>query len=582
MKIIKYVCMFSLLGGLFLISCESTYLDKMIESDGFTDDNVFGDSVNYHAFVDNLILIPSIKRMDDGYNPLGDFDDLSDNSLSGSTAQSPSMLAASGDYYGLRGNYSSGSDDGLWNRLWSRIRIANVGLKNIDKYPGSVAARNRIIGQCLYFRADSYMELVRRWGGMPYLYEPVDAAANMDFVRLGYQESLFLVAEDFAEAAKYLPATVPPSEFQFPTSVAALALKSRVLLYAASPYATSQPGAQTNLWTDAALAADQAIRAAENAGHTLIDFNDYYYLFKGDREEVYLKEVLFGRRYQHAWGGIPYTWRYRPPGQLGGNYGAKPNQTLVDEFDMQASGLPIDDAASGYVEQNPYSGRDPRFYHNIMHNQQTVMDIKMQIYNRDGTVNPPIEGSPSLQVIGGNITMGFTTTGYYINKWIGNTFNANLPMVWSDIRLAELYLNFAEAANEALSSPTEKNPTWKYSALEALNKVRTRAQMPELHSKFFTKNAFRNRVWSERRVELCFEDHRLYDIRRWRVAHLPDYRDIYGMFITKVPVSEQYPTGFSYQRQLVLTRSFEERNYLFVIKLNDTRMGPNFTQNPGY
>jgi hypothetical protein len=581
MKIIKYIWLFLLTAGSFLISCESNYLDKLPETDGFTDETVFGDSINYRSFVDNLILIPTIKRFDNSYSPLGDFDDITDNSIAGSTANSPTTLAASGDYYALRGNYSSGSEDGLWDRLWSKIRIANVGLKNIDMYPGSEATRKRIIGQCLYFRADSYFELVRRWGGMHYLTEPLDAAASMDFKRLGYQETLLKVAEDFNQAIKYLPATLPPSEFQFPTSVAALGLKSRALLYAASEFATSAPGAK-NLWADAAVAADIAIKAAENAGHVLVNMEDFYYLFKDNREEVYLKEILFGRRYSHTWANVAYSWRYRPPGQLSGTYGSSPNQLLVDCFEMQASGLPVNDPLSGYNEQNPYVGRDPRFYQSIIYNQQIVMDKKMEIYNRNTTVTPATDGSASLQIIGGNVVMGNTQTGYYNNKWNGQTFGATLPLVWPDIRLAELYLNFAEAANEAWSSPATKNSACKYSAMEAINKVRTRAKMPVLNVKYENQSGFRDRVRNERRVELCFEDHRLFDIRRWHIAHLPEYRDIYGVFITKVPVSTQYPTGFRYERQLVMKRSFEERNYLFVIKLNDTRMGPNFTQNPGY
>jgi starch-binding outer membrane protein, SusD/RagB family len=249
---------------------------------------------------------------------------------------------------------------------------------------------------------------------------------------------------------------------------------------------------------------------------------------------------------------------------------------------MQNTGLPVGDPESGYHPQDPYSGRDPRFYQSIIHNQQAVMGRVMEIYNRDMTRTPPSDGSASLQYIGGNIVMGYTQTGYYNNKWMGQTFGAHLTMQWSDIRMAELYLNFAEAANEAWASPTTLNPSCKYTAEQAINIIRARAEMPDIHSKFLNKNAFRDRIRNERRVELCFEDHRLFDIRRWRIAHLPEYRDIWGTFITKVPVSEEYPKGFMYEENFVMTRVFEERNYLFVIKLDDTRIGPNFVQNPGY
>src|SRR5690606_15815528 len=106
--------------------------------------------------------------------------------------------------------------------------------------------------------------------------------------------------------------------------------------------------------------------------------------------------------------------------------------------------------------------------------------------------------------------------------------------------------------------------------------------MPNIHRKFLNKDDFRKRTRNERRIELCFEDHRLFDIRRWRIAHLPENRDIWRMYITKVPVSPEYPKGFKYEKELLKTRVFEEKHYLFVIKLDDTQIGPNFKQNPGW
>lgn len=566
---------------LFISSCNSKYLDKIPESSGYTTELVFGDSINYRNFVDNLVLIPSFKRFNDGYSPMRDWDDITDNSFS--DAQYTTYAIANGDYVGFcESGYSTHANNGTWTRLWQKIRIANVGLESIDKYPGSEATKKRIIGQCLYFRADSYFEIVRRWGGMPYLTVPLAADADMDIPRLGYQESLLKIAQDFAEAAKYLTATVSQSEFQFPTSIAALAFKSRALLYAASDFATKEVSGSKNLWEEAALSADQAIRAAQGAGHQLVPMTDYYYLFKEDREAVYLKEILYGRRYVQGWGNTSYKDNYRPGGQLGGSAATGPSQNLIDCFEMQATGLPVSDPLSGYQPQNPYAGRDPRFYQDIITNQQKVMNMVMQIYNTDNTVVPAKQGSASLLITSGKIEGGYTFTGYYNNKWMGQTYNANLPVQWPDIRLAELYLNFAEAANEAWATPATQNPSCLYTAEQALNIVRNRAQMPNVNTKYLNKADFRGRVRNERRIEFCFEDHRLFDIRRWHIAHLPENRDIWGVFITKVPVSATYPTGFMYQSNLVKNRIFEEKHYLFPIKRDNTLLGPNFKQNPGY
>ena len=439
----------------------------------------------------------------------------------------------------------------------------------------------KLLGQSYFYRGFAYFELTRRWGGMPYLYKALEPDANMDLPRLSYQETMVRVAADMDSAAMLLEPVLAESDWGFPTSVAALAFKAKALLYAASPFAMLQSGAK-NLWEEAALAADKAVKAAEDAGYSLVPMKDYYYIFKEDDSNVYTKEILYGRRYQHNWGAVSYTNRFRPPGQLNGTYGSAPSQHLVDCFEMQGTGLPIDESDSGYKQQNPYNGRDPRFYESIIHNQQVIMSRTMQIYDRDETVSPPAVGSPSLRYTGSNVSMGYTKTGYYNNKWMGRIFGANLAMTWPEIRLSELYLIFAEAANEAWGTPAVKTSDSRYSALEALNVVRNRAEMPDLNSRFHGKDQFRERVRNERRVELCFEDSRLYDIRRWHIAHLPENRDYWKMHITKVPKSATYPTGFKYEKQLLLQRVFEERHYLFVIKLDDTRIGPNFEQNPGW
>ncbi|UCS94034.1 RagB/SusD family nutrient uptake outer membrane protein [Echinicola marina] len=568
---------------LSLISCESDFLDKQPESDGYTFESVFGDSVNYRSFVEDLVARPALKRHTANNSPQGDFDDISDNSISGATFTGvPSVQAAVGDFYALRTNgEATQAKNGTFENLWSKIRKANVGLSNIDYYPGSEQTKNRLIGICYFYRAESYFELIRRWGGMPYLYQPLNADDDMDLPRLGYQETMKRAAMDFDSASMYLPVKFPDSEWGFPTKVAAMGMKARALLYAASEFAMQDEGAE-DLWEEAALAADAAIRASEEAGYGLVEMEDYYYLFKEQIESVYMKEVIYGRRYRHNWGSNSYRNRYRPPGQLSGNYGTQPNQLLVDCFEMQATGLPIDDPESGYNPQDPYIGRDPRFEESIIHNGQRIMNRNMQIWNVDNTQSPSTYGSPSLKYQGGDVIMGYTQTGYYNNKWMGKTFGSHLDMVWPDLRMSELYLNFAEAANEAWSSPAIKDGRCLYSAEEALNLVRNRAKMPNINSKFLDKAGFRERTRNERRIELCFEDHRLFDIRRWKIAHLPEYRDIWRMFISKVPTSEEYPTGFKYTKELLKTRVFEEKHYLFVIKLDDANIGANFNQNPGW
>ena len=587
---------------LLITACNSSYLDKMQEAEGLDFDTVFKDSTNYRDFCNYLVVNPLFLHLQNGTKPLGNWDDISDNSMSTATfAGVPSVQAAKGDFYALRSNNDAcQSSNTTWGQIWKNIRIANTGLRNIEHFPGCEASKNKILGMCYFYRAYSYMELTRRWGGMPYLYAPLtDATGNMDFPRLSMQETYRQAAIDCDSAAMYLKDVIPVNEFQNPTRVGALALKSRVLLYAASEQARSEPGGEgLNLWEDAALAADEALRAAEDArddvgdpvyglaewGNALNGDDGYYFLFKENQYTIFTKEVLHGRRAQIAWGSDAYTNTIRPPGSLGGKYGVAVNQLLVDCFEMQESGLPIDDPLSGHVLQDPYKGRDPRFYFNVLYNGVTCYsNMTMQIWQEEE--GKGITGSPDCSITGQGVVMGFTRTGYYMRKWMGSTWNTALPQIWSYLRLAEVYLNFSEAANEAWGSPDIKDSRCRYSALEAIKIVRERAKMNIFDSKFLTQDKFRERVRNERRVEFCFEEHRLFDLRRWKIGTQPQNRDMWRMRITKLADgynADTYPTGFRFEKELLQQRVFEEKHYLFAIKQNDAYVGVNFEQNPGW
>jgi hypothetical protein len=582
--------------ALLIVSCNSTYLDKMEEAEGYTFETVFMDSTNYRDFVNYLLVNPAFLPLQNGVKPLGNLDDISDNSISTATYGGvPSVQAQHGDFYMMRGNADAVQcNNDTWAQIWKNIRIANTGIRNIEYYTGSESSKQRILGMCYFFRAFYYMELTRRWGGMPYLYAPLDASDDFDLPRLSMQETYKLAAIDCDSAVMFLRNTVSPSEFQNPTRVGALALKSRCLLYAASDQARTEnheSNPKENLWEAAALAANEALRAAEDNGYELVPYGDalngddgYYFLFKENQYETYMKEILHGRRAQIAWGSDAYINTSRPPGQLGGKYGIAVNQLLVDCFEMQDTGLPITDPNSGYKAQDPYSGRDPRFYNNVIYNQSRVFgNMTMQIWQEEE--GKGITGSLDLSMTGQGPVMGFTQTGYYMRKWMGKTWNVALPQLFSWIRLAEVYLNYAEAANEAWNDPATRDSRCKYSAVEALNIIRNRAKMPDLNAKFMNKTGFRDRVRNERRIELCFEEHRLFDVRRWLIGTQPEYRDIWRMRIVKLADGYNpaaYPTGFQYIPELFMRRVYEDRNNLFAIRDNATQIGPNFKQNPGW
>lgn len=584
----KNIILLLVLSAMIATACN--YLDKRDVTDGYTEDEVFGDETNFDLYIDWMTQNPIVRYLQTGMVPYGTFDDITDNSMATCTFPVACYRAAQGDYLSMiTHGWCPMCNNDTWTRIWKDVRIANMGIKHIDEFPGSEEDKNRILGTCYFYRAFAYFEACRRWGGMPYFTEPFDdLSGNLDRARDDMRTTYLNIAEDFSKASTLLEPVIPETEWQHPTSVAAMALRSRALLYAASDQATFEGGkTREDIWQQAVDAACEAIHAAESNGYELVSGDDYYYIFKDNNSDIYTKEVLFGRRAKINWGSDAYKATIRPPGKLNGLYGVAANQTFVDCFDME-NGYPITDPKSGYNPQNPYVNRGLRFEHTILYNQKTVFGSrKMNLFNfieqPDGSLKV---GGGDIAYNSGTIVAGYTKTGTYVMKWMGNQWNTALPQIWPYIRIAELYLNYAEAAVEAGLDINTKNSVCGYSPLEALNKIRNRAGIADLPAEYQSKEKFLERVRNERRVELCFEEHRLFDIRRWQIGTTTD-QNIYGVVITKLAKGYDksvYPTGFKYDytKTVVLRRTFENKHYLFPISQNDTYIGPLFNQNEGW
>jgi starch-binding outer membrane protein, SusD/RagB family len=155
------------------------------------------------------------------------------------------------------------------------------------------------------------------------------------------------------------------------------------------------------------------------------------------------------------------------------------------------------------------------------------------------------------------------------NRW-GSRYIAEVPR----LRLGEIYLFYAEAVNEAFG-PNGSVPGSNFTAVDAVNKVRDRANMPPVHSKFTShKELFRGRIWAERAVELAYENKRWYDIRRWYVAHLDEYKKLYEL---------QFDKGKTYfRRNLFHTTVFEMRHYWLPFPTREVNLYSTWKQNPGW
>jgi hypothetical protein len=482
---------------------------------------------------------------------------------------------------------------------WAVIRICNTTLQNIKMLQDATQEdTDDMIAQAYLCRAFAHFVLCRWWGGMPYITKVLGPNDQLDIPRLSKHETLLKCAADCDTAIMYfekagrmrrdpgpgLVGHLNHPDMKKPNGVAAKALKGRLLLYAASPQ-NNELGQSD--WEAAAIANWEALQSALQYNYTLVSDVNYKLNVVG---ASYTNEKLWGYEY----GTYPYNsynLRAYLPGPIASlpstTYGECPTQNFVDRFETRW-GEPLitqeerdaAESAGHYNEQNPYIDRDPRLGIDIIYNQAPLTGFgKANIYfeNNGGVIQYGDLVSRNFQ--------GITITGYYNRKiWGEQSVKNTIRPIYSDpvIRLAELYLNYAEAANEAYG-PNTPAPGANLTAVQAINVIRSRIKMPDVLPQFTTtKETFRPRIKNERNIELCFEGHYYFDIRRWMDAPALYSAGIYGITAEKVPVTATYPSGFKYTRyklpDAVQTRWFDYMYYL-PFTGNDNFQTKNFVPN---
>ena len=224
---------------------------------------------------------------------------------------------------------------------------------------------------------------------------------------------------------------------------------------------------------------------------------------------------------------------------------------------MKTTGKPITDPASGYDPAKPYTDRDPRFYASVLYNDADWAGLKLQVYPGGADINHPTD---------------FTRTGYYIKKFlwestVSSGFGGAAFHNWPYFRLGEMYLNYAEALNE-VSGPTPE-------VYAALHQIRSRAGMPDFPAGL-SKDEMRERIRNERAVELAFEEHRFWDVRRWKIAESTTGVPIKGIKITGTA------PNWVYTPVDVEPRVFTPAMYLYPIPQAEINKNLGLTQNPGW
>jgi len=507
------------------------------------------------------------------------------------------IIDESSTYYSVWGSSCGPADldHYNWTDAYTTIRKCNTFIQEATKYKSNFSSTwyNQRIDEVRFLRAFFYTNLFLHLGGLPIITTPQTRTGDSSIYvpRSTYEQTLnFLTSTlDTVINDGYLPVKYGQSDAGAgrATLGSAAMLKGWLQLNAASPaYNAATPAAGNDphkvagfgnydptRWAIAA-ATFKAFIDKWGGGKPYALFADPSALwYEGNK---YNSEVIFDRQAVGKIIGSNYEQFGGPVYILGtyetwGNY--DPTQELVDQFFM-ANGKPITDPTSGYDPQHPYVGREPRFYDWIVYDgaqyYMNWMPRPDTIYTRIDKVHPSLN-----QIDFGSADVG--NTGYYFKKKInplakpGNGSSSGANFIY--YRYAEVLLGYAEAQNEAVGPDA--------SVYDAINQIRTRAGLPGLTAGL-SQDQMRTAIQQERRVELCFEDKRFYDIIRWKAASTVMNVDKHAMEITNSSPSDDKGVWQYQVIPLNHPHVFTQKMYLDPIPLPVIAQNPRLVQNPGY
>jgi hypothetical protein len=579
---------YTIIFSAVFISCEEMSLEPNVES-------TFGDEYTW-SFPNYAegVLMNAYAAIPERFNSYGG------HFLDVATDNAATNHFGSGMYTAAGGGINPLSNPiGDWSGPYNQFRYIHLFLENglgdnvtynITDETADSLHRARLKGEAYFLRAWWGFQLLQHFGGKtdegealgyPIItgIKPEEEMGKANDARNTYEECVQQIVADIDTAVYYLPVQYAGNNSI--TGITGLgraddqvaqALKSRVLLYAASPayqddditritgmgsFNVVDPGAYEAKWVEAAQAAQEALDILVgdipglSAGHFTANNTPAEFVWRKYHNDRNLESLNY------------------PPMYYGGGR-TSPSQNLVDAFPA-ANGYPIDHPNSNYDPENPYAGRDPRLRLNVLHNGQSF-----------------IGGDPVETYKGGKDSREAhfqgTRTGYYLRKWlsIGDMLNPENPSnnhhYHALIRKTELLLNFAEASNEAVG-PTATVPGTSMTAVEAIKIIRgnagigNHAYVDEVAGQ--GKDAFRKLIQNERRIELAFENHRYFDMRRWL---LPLNEPVQGIEITK-NADETY----TYEVVEVEDRKFDDIKYYYLpIPYNEQVKSANLVNNIGW
>jgi starch-binding outer membrane protein, SusD/RagB family len=521
-----------------------------------------------------------------------------------------------------------------WNRMYLAIRQANIAIDNLPKATFSDAKlKDQLLGEALFLRAYYYQQLVRFYGGVPLISKPYGLDEDYTIARSTYDDCIKFIVADLDKSVTLLDGkTAVPGRT---SKVAALALKSRVLTYAASDLhdgatvksKVSSLASYGNIELVAYTSGDRASRwqAAKAAAKAVLDASSGYKLNltapvsaaegRGNYVSIAMggksgagdasadKELIFQRTKtalytaEDAWplGGIHYGVNNGPNGYH--NWaGNTPIQQLVDDYEMM-DGSKFDWNNSAH-KADPYANRDPRLGATVLYDGATwkprpsdvaglepVNQIQTGYYDdgKGGTINGIDTRESAVENWNGSRTHYYTRKFIDADPVIADNLSSAQIIPWPFIRTTEIALNYIEACIEVGDEAEARN--W-------LNKIRFRAGMPAVND---AGAALKNRYRNERRVELAYEEHRYHDARRWVIAPTTVGRGIKAINVeAKLKAGATPNVPYKYDKTKYTytytvedntsneTRKWNDKMYYRPISRDEIAKNPKLIQNPGY
>lgn len=559
-KFFRYVFVSMAVGSAFTLCSCNDFLDR--EEDSFIDKTATFDSYNRTK----QYLTYAYSLLPEGLNRF------SGGALLGAATDDACFAIESSNIQQFNnGSWNALSNpDNVWDRYFAGIAKCctllensnhiNLDISRLDpakrvEYENNLKDIRMWRAEAHFLRAYFNFELLKRYGPIPIIKSTLDINKDYsDTPRPTMKEVVEFIANDCDMAADSLELTPwrnMNDAFGRATKGAALALKSRLLLYAASPlYVDFGDIDEANKPSDATL-----WKAAADAAKAVIDLNQYELasayddLFKNDFQN---KEYIFVRRY-------PSNSDFEKsnfPVSYGGKGGTNPSQNLIDDYEM------LDGTAFDWNDPvkaaHPFENRDERLLATVLMNGVLFKGKRVATYpgGADAMPNP-----------------NATKTGYYLRKFLNENVNIQtgggsdghvVPL----FRLAEIYLDYAEALNEY--DPT--NPD----IAVYLNKIRERVSLPDVPSGL-TQEQMRTLIHHERRVELAFEEHRFWDVRRWKVAS-----STLGAPVKGVKITQDDAGNFTYSPVQVEQRVFQPKMYWYPIPQSEVLKLHHWEQNKGW